>query len=89
MNAERNLQPAGAVYGINAVKAAIGVRPIDYVLVAGRSSTRVRKWSPPAARQDLAPFLAARGTRTRAGTSHHQDVVAVCAAKHTMTSNRL
>jgi len=71
------------LYGINAVKEAIGSRPVDYVLVAeGHHGPRVeeiiqlcRKRSVPVR------FAPAVALERAAGTPQHQNVVATCAAK--------
>ena len=68
------------VYGIHAVKEAVGSRPIDYVLVAqGQHNPRV---------QEIIDACRASGVRLRfaprpaveraAGNMQHQNVVAVC-----------
>jgi 23S rRNA (guanosine2251-2'-O)-methyltransferase len=71
------------VYGINAVREAIGSRHVDYVLVAeGHHAPRV---------QEIIELARARGIAVRfaptialdraAGGAQHQNVVAFCAAK--------
>lgn len=81
----RNLSDpqSGAVYGINAVKEAIGVRPVDYVLVAaGQHSARVQEIVNASRKAGISVRFSPRAALDRAaGTTHHQDVVAVCAAK--------
>ena len=71
------------VYGINAVKEAIGVRPVEYVLVAaGQHSHRVQEIVNACRKAGVSVRFAPRAALERAaGTAHHQDVVAVCAAK--------
>ena len=83
MPREENSSPPGAVYGINAVKEAIGVRPIDYVLVAaGQHSARVQEVVTACRNAGIPLRFSPRAALDRAaGTTHHQDVVAVCAAK--------
>ncbi len=72
-----------AVYGIHAVKAALGARPVEYVLVSeGHRAPRV---------QEIIELCRAAGTSLRfaprhaldriAGTPQHQNVVAVCSVK--------
>ncbi len=72
-----------AVYGIHAVKAALGARPIEYVLVSeGHHGPRV---------QEIIDLCRASGTPLRfaprqaldriAGTPQHQNVIGVCSAK--------
>jgi len=76
-------EQSSAVYGINAVKEAIGMRPIDSVLVAaGRHNPRVQEIVNACRKAGISVRLAPRAALERtAGTSHHQDVVALCAAK--------
>ncbi len=71
------------VYGINAVKEAIGSRPVEYVLVAqGQSSRRVQEIIETCRKAAIAVRFAPRPALDReAGNARHQDVVAVCAAK--------
>ena len=71
------------LYGINAVKEALGSRPVDYVLVAeGPRGPRVEEIIR-LARQTTVPvrFAPAAALERAAGTSRHQNVVAACAAK--------
>ncbi len=72
-----------SVYGINAVKEAIGVRPVDYVLVAaGQHSARVQEIVNASRKAGISIRFSPRAALDRAaGTTHHQDVVAVVAAK--------
>jgi 23S rRNA (guanosine2251-2'-O)-methyltransferase len=80
----RELEPqSNNVYGINAVKEAIGVRPIEYVMVAsGQHSQRVQEIVNAARKAGISVRFAPRVALERAaGTTHHQDIVAVCAAK--------
>lgn len=75
---------SGAVYGINAVKEAIGVRPVDYVLVAaaGQHSHRVQEVVTACRKAGIPVRFSPRAALDRAaGTAHHQDVVVVCAVK--------
>jgi 23S rRNA (guanosine2251-2'-O)-methyltransferase len=76
-------QSADALYGINAVKEAIHLRPVEYVMVTeGHHGPRVQeiigacraagiplRFAPPFALERVA------------GTPQHQHVVAVCSAK--------
>lgn len=73
----------GAVYGINAVKEAIQVRPVEYVLVAeGRRSARVAEIIGACRSAGVQVRFGPRQALERAaGTAAHQDVVAICAAK--------
>jgi 23S rRNA (guanosine2251-2'-O)-methyltransferase len=82
-NAESNTETSNAVYGINAVKEAIGVRAVDYVLVAaGQHSHRVQEIVNACRKAGVSVRFSPRAALDRAaGTTHHQDVVAVCAVK--------
>lgn len=80
----RQAEPrSNVIYGINAVKEAIGARPIEYVLFSeGHHGGRI---------QELIDACRARGVSARfapssaldrlAGAAQHQHAVAVCAAK--------
>ncbi len=71
------------LYGINAVREAIGSRPVDYVLVTeGRHGPRVEEILQ-LCRQRGVPmrFVPEVAVARAAGTSQHQNVVAACAAK--------
>ena len=71
------------IYGINAVKEAIGSRPVEYVLVAqGQSSRRVQEIIESCRKATIAVRFAPRPALDReVGNARHQDVVAVCSAK--------
>ena len=71
------------VYGINAVKETIGARPVEYLLVAtGQHSARVQDVVNASRKAGISVRFSPRAALDRAaGTTHHQDVVAVCAAK--------
>jgi len=85
------LKPAGRVtaerldtlYGINAVKEALGSRPVDHLLVAqGHHSPRVEEIMQLArARSVPIRFAPDIAVERAAGSPQHQNVVAVCAAK--------
>ncbi len=79
---ETQSQP-DSIYGINAVREAIGARPMDYVLIAaGQHGRRVQEIVNACRSAGVSVRFAPRAALDRAaGTSHHQDVVAVCAAK--------
>jgi 23S rRNA (guanosine2251-2'-O)-methyltransferase len=83
MSSRESESHASAVYGINAVKEAIGMRPIEYVMVAaGQHGHRVQEIVDACRRAGVSVRFAPRAALERAaGTSHHQDVVVVCAAK--------
>jgi 23S rRNA (guanosine2251-2'-O)-methyltransferase len=72
-----------AIYGINAVKEALGVRPVDYILVAqSQHSRRVQEIIDASRAAGISVRFAPRPALDRAaGTPQHQDVVAICAAK--------
>ncbi len=80
---EPNPEACNAVYGINAVKEAIGARSVDYVLVAaGQHSHRVQEIVDACRKAGVSVRFSPRAALERAaGTTHHQDVVAVCAMK--------
>src|SRR5215472_18758810 len=71
------------LYGINAVKEAVGSRPVDYVLVTeGRHGPRVEEIVQLCRRRGVpVRFAPAVAVDRAAGTSQHQNVVAACAAK--------
>lgn len=72
-----------AVYGINAVKEAIGARPVEYVLVTeGHRGLRVQEIIDSCRRAGISLRFAPQQALERvAGTPQHQHVVAICAAK--------
>lgn len=72
-----------AIYGINAVREALGARSVDYVLVAqSQHSRRVQEIIDACRAAGISIRFAPRPALDRAsGTAQHQDVVAVCAAK--------
>jgi 23S rRNA (guanosine2251-2'-O)-methyltransferase len=74
---------SGALYGINAVKEAIGARPVDYVLVTqGQRNPRVGEIINLCHAAGVQVRYAPRQALDRAAeTAQHQDVVAICAAK--------
>src|SRR5207245_10727365 len=76
-------QPINALYGINAVKEAIGVRPVEYVRVAqGQRSGRVQEIIDAGRAAGIPLRFAPRPALERAaGTVQHQNVVAICSAK--------
>ena len=79
---EQASQP-DALYGINAVKEAIGKRPMEYVLVtAGHHGPRVQEIID-ACRSKGIPlrFAPQPALEQVAGRVQHQNVVAVCSAK--------
>jgi 23S rRNA (guanosine2251-2'-O)-methyltransferase len=71
------------LYGVNAVKEALGARPVDYVLVAeGHHGPRVEQIIQLARARGIAVrFAPAIAVERAAGTPHHQNVAAFCAAK--------
>jgi 23S rRNA (guanosine2251-2'-O)-methyltransferase len=72
-----------ALYGINAVKEALGSRPVDHLLVAqGHRSPRVEEIMQLArARGVPVRFVPGAALEREADTPQHQNVVAVCAAR--------
>jgi 23S rRNA (guanosine2251-2'-O)-methyltransferase len=80
---KRGSEPAHALYGINAVKEAIGARPVEYVLVAqGQHSGRVQEIIQACRIAGISLRFAPRPALERvAGTAQHQNVVALCSAK--------
>src|SRR5215472_14500202 len=72
-----------AVYGINAVREALGARPVEYVLVAeGQHGQRVQEIIDACRAQGLSLRFAPRAALDRAaGTPQHQNVVAICSIK--------
>lgn len=75
--------PSETLYGINAVEAALGRRPIDYVLVAeGHRSPRLEAVIAGCRAHGVPVRFAPNQALDRmAGSAQHQHVVAVCAAK--------
>lgn len=71
------------VYGVNAVAEAIRARPVEYLLLAqGQHGRRLQELIDASRAAGISVRFAPRAALERAaGTSHHQDVVAVCAAK--------
>jgi len=79
-----NPQPRlDALYGINAVRGALASRPVDHVLIAeGHRSPRVEEVIQLCrARGIPLRFAPAAALERASGTPHHQNVVAICAAK--------
>jgi 23S rRNA (guanosine2251-2'-O)-methyltransferase len=72
-----------ALYGINAVREAIGKRPMEYVLVtAGHHGARVQEIIDACRANGISLRFAPQPALERvAGTTQHQNVVAVCSAK--------
>lgn len=72
-----------ALYGINAVREAIGNRPVDYVLVAeGQYGGRVQEIIDACRAAGVNVRFAPRQALERAaGTAQHQNVVAFCPVK--------
>jgi len=71
------------VYGIHAVKEALGSRAVDYVLVAqGQHNPRVQEIIDACRGGGIGVRFAPRPAVERAaGTTQHQNVVAVCAPR--------
>jgi 23S rRNA (guanosine2251-2'-O)-methyltransferase len=83
MNLQKASHSLDVLYGINAVREAIGSRPIDHVLVReGASGRRLQEVLNGCREQGIPLRFAPRQALERlAQTSHHQDVVAVCSAR--------
>jgi 23S rRNA (guanosine2251-2'-O)-methyltransferase len=71
------------VYGIHAVKEAVESRPIEHVLVAeGAANPRLQQIIDRCRARGVAiRFVPRAALSRRAGTTRHQDILAVCAAK--------
>ncbi len=71
------------VYGIHAVKEAVRTRPVDYVLLTqGHTNPRVQEIIDACRAAGISLRFAPRPALERAaGTTQHQNVVAVCAPK--------
>jgi 23S rRNA (guanosine2251-2'-O)-methyltransferase len=72
-----------AVYGINAVREAIDVRPVEYVIVTeGHHGPRVQQIIDACRAKGISLRFAPQSALQRAaGTAQHQNVVAICSAK--------
>lgn len=72
-----------AIHGIHAVQEAIRARPVEHVLIAqGHHSRRIQDIIDACRGAGISVRFAPRPALDRAaGTSEHQNVVAVCAAK--------
>jgi 23S rRNA (guanosine2251-2'-O)-methyltransferase len=83
MNKQQASHSLEVLYGINAVREAIGSRPIDHVLVReGASGRRLQEVLDECREQRIPLRFAPRQALERlAQTSHHQDVVAVCSSR--------
>jgi 23S rRNA (guanosine2251-2'-O)-methyltransferase len=83
MNKQKASHSLDVLYGINAVREAIGSRPIDHVLVReGASGRRLQEVLNECREQGIPLRFAPRQALERlAQTGHHQDVVAVCSVR--------
>jgi len=83
MNQARGPDILDVLYGINAVKEALGSRPIDHVLVReGAAGKRLQEVLDGCRSRGIPVRFAPRPALERlAQTGYHQDVVAVCSAK--------
>jgi 23S rRNA (guanosine2251-2'-O)-methyltransferase len=72
-----------ALYGINAVTEALESRPVDHVMVAeGHRGPRVEEIIRTCRSRGVPlRFAPAEALERASGTSHHQNVVVVCASK--------
>jgi 23S rRNA (guanosine2251-2'-O)-methyltransferase len=79
---EAEAQP-DAIYGLNAVTEALRSRPVEHVMITqARHSRRVQGIIDACRKAGVAVRFAPRAALDRAaGTTQHQDVVAVCSAK--------
>jgi 23S rRNA (guanosine2251-2'-O)-methyltransferase len=71
------------LYGINAVKEAVESRPVEHILVAeGAANPRLQQIIDRCRAGGVSiRFVPRAALERRAGTTHHQDILAVCAAK--------
>jgi 23S rRNA (guanosine2251-2'-O)-methyltransferase len=71
------------VYGVHAVREALGTRPVDYVLITrGYQNPRLQEIIDTCRASGISLRFSPRPAVERAaGTVHHQNVVAVCAPK--------
>lgn len=83
MNKPRTPHSRDVLYGINAVKAALGSRPVDHVVVReGAAGRRMQEIVDGCRARGIPIRFAPRPALERlAQTGYHQDVVAVCSAK--------
>jgi 23S rRNA (guanosine2251-2'-O)-methyltransferase len=83
INKARGAQLQDVLYGINAVKEALGLRLIDHVLVReGSAGKRLQEVLNACRSRGIPVRFAPRPALERlARTEYHQDVVAVCSAK--------
>src|SRR5580698_910908 len=83
MRERDNKSQMDTIYGINAVKEALASRPVDYLLaVEGHHSPRLEEVIQLARARGIAVrFAPAIAVERAAGTPHHQNVAAFCAAK--------
>lgn len=79
----RQSRTEGVLYGLNAVKEAVGSRPVDHVLAREGAGGRRLQEILNACRARGIPlrFVPRSALERLAGTVHHQDVVAVCSQK--------
>jgi 23S rRNA (guanosine2251-2'-O)-methyltransferase len=80
---KRGTGAVNALYGINAVREAIGRRPVEYVLVGeGPHRERIQQIIDACRGAGVSVRFAPRPALERcAGTAQHQNVVAVCSAR--------
>jgi 23S rRNA (guanosine2251-2'-O)-methyltransferase len=83
MNKQEPPRSLDVVYGINAVKEAVGSRPIDHVLVReSASGRRLQEILDDCRKRGIPLRFAPRQALERlAQTGHHQDVIAVCSSR--------
>lgn len=80
---QKNNRRPDVLYGINPVREAVGVRPMEYVLIAqGHHSPRIDEIVQLCRDRGVPVRLAPHQALERmAGGAHHQNVAAVCSAK--------
>lgn len=83
MSQHQTRAQSDSLYGINTVREAIGVRPVEYVLVAeGHHGPRVQEIINACRANGISlRFAPVMALERAAGTAQHQNVVAVCSAK--------
>ncbi len=71
------------LYGIHAVAEALRSRPVEYVAISrGAANPRLQQLIDECRSAGVSlRFLPRAALERQAGTTHHQDVIAVCAAK--------
>ncbi len=83
MSKQESQTRSEAIYGIHAVAEAVRRRPVEYVVVAqGAANPRLQQLIGGCRSAGVSVRFEPRAALDRrAGTTHHQDVVAICAVK--------